>query len=80
MQQDTESKDPIRRMYLTSNSFKSICHSYQKCSEAIRYWTESDRDEAPERQREYTALLHELELEIMQSLKEGVETVQTYDS
>ena len=72
MQQDTESKDATGRMYLTSNSFKSICHSYQKCSEAIRYWTESEHDEAPERQREYTALLHELELEIMQSLKEGV--------
>ena len=71
MQQNTECKDAIRRMYLKSNSFKSICHSYQKCSEAIQYWTQSERDEAPERQREYTALLHELEQEIMQSLKEG---------
>ena len=72
MPQDMECKDVIRRMCLSSSSFKSICLSYQKCSEAIRYWTESERDEAPERQREYTALLHELELEIMQSLKESI--------
>ncbi len=71
MLQNTECKDAIRRMCISSRSFKSICYSYRKCSEAIRYWTESDRDEAPERQREYAALLHELKLEISQSLKEN---------
>jgi hypothetical protein len=64
-------KDALRQMYLSSESFQTICHSYQQCSEAFRYWSESEHEEASNRQREYLALLQELELEIMKSLEEG---------
>jgi cell fate (sporulation/competence/biofilm development) regulator YlbF (YheA/YmcA/DUF963 family) len=65
-----ERKDDLQRMYRKSESFQSICHNYQKCSEALRYWTESEHEEASNRQREYSALLQELELEIINSLEE----------
>ena len=70
MQQNTECKNAIRRMCLSSKSFKSICHSYQKCLEALDYWTNSDLETAPDRQREYTELKNELEAEIILSLEE----------
>jgi hypothetical protein len=63
-------KRALRQVYHKSESFRSICHSCQKCSEAIKYWTDSRLKEAPDRKREYEALLHELEREITQSLDE----------
>ena len=63
-------KDELRQLYRTSESFQSICHSYHKCSEALGYWSESRLKVAPNRRREYLALLEELELEIIQSLDE----------
>ncbi len=62
-------KDALRQMYRTSKSFQSICQNYQKCSEALRYWAESEDENAPERKKEYSALLQELELEITNSLE-----------
>ncbi len=59
-------------MYRSSQSFQSICESYQKCSEALKYWVKSNSEEAPGRSREYAELLNELELEILQSLEEGI--------
>ena len=64
-------KDDLRQMFRNSESFQSICHSYQKCSEALGYWAKSEHEEAPNRQREYAELIKELEMEILQSLKEG---------
>jgi len=63
-------KDALRQMYHASESFQSICYNYQKCSEAVRYWTKSKQPEAPDRHREYGDLLQELELEILNSLAE----------
>ena len=63
-------KTALRQMYHKSESFQSICHSYQKCSEAISYWSESRLNEALNRKREYEALLYELERNITQSLDE----------
>jgi hypothetical protein len=74
MQRLPESKNALRQLYRTSESFQSICHSYQKCSEALRYWTKSEHEEAPNRQREYSELMQELELEIIQSLEEAFKT------
>ena len=59
-------------MYRTSESFQVLCSNYQKCAEALKYWTESEHIEASNRQREYSDLLKELELEIIQSLEESV--------
>ena len=61
-------KDALRQKYRTNENFRGICHNYQKCSEALRYWAESEDENAPEREKEYSALLHELELEITNSL------------
>jgi hypothetical protein len=63
-------KDAIRRVYHSSESFQSICHNYQKCSEALDYWAKSSRLEAPDRYLEYKMLLQELEMEIKNSLEE----------
>jgi hypothetical protein len=63
-------KGTLRRIYHSSESFQSICHNYQKCSEALHYWAKSSRSEAPDRHREYKMLLEELELEIINSLEE----------
>ena len=71
MQKFPDRKHALRQIYRKSESFQSICHNYQKCSEALRYWSESEHEKAPNRQREYSALLQELELEIIQSLEEG---------
>ncbi|MDJ0912356.1 MAG: hypothetical protein QNI95_02245 [Desulfobacterales bacterium] len=65
-------KEDLRQLYRSSESFKSICESYQKCSEALEYWAKSSLKESPGRQREYSELLNELELEILQSLEEGL--------
>jgi hypothetical protein len=62
-------KDAVRQMYRTSKSFQDICWNYSKCSEALRYWAESEDENAPEREKEYSALLQELELEITNSLE-----------
>jgi hypothetical protein len=63
-------KDALRQMHRTSESFQSTCHNYQKCTEALHYWTKSSRSEAPDRNREYKMLLHELETEVKNSLEE----------
>ena len=71
MKRFPERKDELRRMYRASESFQSTCHSYQKCSDALGYWSKSEHEEAPNRQREYSDLLRELEKDILQSLEDG---------
>ena len=63
-------RNELRQMYRTSESFESLCLNYQKCSAALDYWGKSKSEQAPERQREYAALLQELELEIIQGLEQ----------
>jgi hypothetical protein len=63
-------KDALRQMYRASKSFQSICQNYQKCSEALRYWAESEDENASDREKEYAALLQELELEITKGLED----------
>jgi hypothetical protein len=72
MQRFPERKDALRRMYRSCESFRSICNSYQQCSEALRHWVKSEHKESPNRQREYSELMQELEQEIIQSLEEGI--------
>jgi hypothetical protein len=69
MKRFPDRKDAVRQMYRTIENFRGICHNYQKCSEALRYWIESEDEHAPDREKEYSALLHELELEITKSLE-----------
>ena len=70
MQRFPESRGVVRELYHKSETSQGICHSYQKCSEALDYWTKSEHEEASDRQREYLELIRELELEILQSIEE----------
>ncbi len=80
LQRFPDRQKAVRHIYRTSKSFQAICHNYQKCSEALHYWAESGHEEAPNRYREYSALLHELESEIIQSLENGTENGPTNGS
>ena len=63
-------KDALRQKYRNCKAFRGICKNYQKCLKALKYWSESEDENAPEREKEYTILLQELELEILKSLEE----------
>ena len=71
MESFPDQKDAMRQLYRTSKSFQDICQNYQKCAEALQYWTDSKDEYAPEREKEYAQLLQELELEIMNSLEDS---------
>ena len=71
MKRFPDQKDALRQLYRTSETFQSICQNYQKCEEALQFWTASEDESAPERQKEYAQLLQELELEIMNSLEDS---------
>lgn len=60
-----ENRAAFKRLYAGDEGFQSLCESYQQCSEAIRYWSKSKQVIAPDRNREYKKLLHELEMEIL---------------
>ena len=69
MKRFPDRKNDLRQIYRSSESFRSICRNYQKCSKALNHWSKSKHAEAPDRQVEYAALLEELELEILQALE-----------
>ena len=58
----------IKRLFKESPSFQTICGDYRKCIEALHHWNQSHAKEAPARREEYATLLHDLEVEILQSL------------
>ena len=64
-------KDIVKQLFKESENFKAICEDYRRCSESLNHWNESASDEAPARKEEYEALLRDLELEILQDLKES---------
>ena len=68
-----DSKNALRQLYRSSESFQSLCISYQKCSDALAYWDKSESKQAPARQQEYSELFQELEQEIIQSLESMIE-------
>jgi len=64
MQRYPAHKDALRRMYLSSPSFQTLCDDYQQCSQALEHWTRSEHALAPELSRDYHQLLQGLESEI----------------
>ena len=68
MQRFPDNKDELRHRFFNSKSFQSICKDYQRCSDALDYWAESERENAPDLHREYCGLLQELESEIIKGL------------
>lgn len=63
-------KETAKRLLKESETFQALCEDHRKCAEALRHWCRSDLEEADARTDEYTALLVDLEMEIMQSLNE----------
>ncbi len=72
MQQWPSKKNILRRMYRGSRSFQTLCDDYQKCIEAMKYWTQSDYVQALERCNEYQDMMNGLENEI----KERINTIK----
>lgn len=63
-------KDIVKRLFKESENFKAVCEDYQECAKALHHWDRSDSEEASVRRAEYSALLQELEAEILQCLTE----------
>lgn len=63
--------DKVKRLFGESETFQATCEDYVRCAEALRYWHQSDSEEAPARRKEYAALLKDLEAEILQNLNES---------
>lgn len=64
-------KNEVKRLFRKSENFKAMCGDHLRCVEALRYWNQSNSEEAPARREEYTALLEALEAEILQILDES---------
>lgn len=64
MQRFPSRREALRRMYLSSPSFQTLCDDYRKCAQALNHWTRSGHALAPERARDYQELLRSLETEI----------------
>ena len=71
MERFPEHKDALREKYRIDENFRDACQNYKKCSEALKYWTNSKDENAPDREKEYSALLQELEQEILKSLEDS---------
>jgi hypothetical protein len=69
----SERKDCIKRLFRENDNFRNVCEDYQNCTEALRYWNQSESDEAPTRREEYGMLQQDLEAEILEHLNESEE-------
>ena len=61
-------KADIRQLFKENDSFQTLCGDYWKCAEALRHWKQSVSKEAVVRRKEYSALLRDLEAEILENL------------
>jgi len=64
-------RNAVKQLFKESNSFQTMCEDYRECIDALDYWKRSDSKEAPLRRTEYSALLRDLEMEILQKLNES---------
>lgn len=71
MKRFPDRKESIKNLSRKSQSFQLMCEDYRKCKDALTFWTQSDSKNAAIFS-EYTALLHELESEIIQNLDENI--------
>ncbi|MDJ0876491.1 MAG: hypothetical protein QNJ02_14560 [Desulfobacterales bacterium] len=63
-------KKALHHLYKSNEAFHTLCDNYQQCSQALNYWTDARHPKAAARHREYSDLLNELELEIIQFCSE----------
>lgn len=65
-----EYKDTAIQLYRESDSFQTMCEDYRKCVKALNHWNQSEKDIATTRRNEYSAIIQELEEEILLKLTE----------
>ncbi len=68
MERFPDKKEVIDRLFVSSQSFETLCDEYESCLTALRYWRESSLSEAPDFRNEFSSLLSELEEEILHCL------------
>lgn len=51
-----------------NDDFRSVCCDYGRCAQALELWNQSVAENAPDRRKEYSELLGELQAEILQYL------------
>jgi len=65
-----ESQNAIIDLFRKIPSFNEICMDHEQCCKTLEHYRRQDSDEARLRTTEYGEILHGLELEIMQYLKD----------
>lgn len=60
-----EHSEKIQNLFKENDSFRSLCEDYRVCAKALKYWSDSTSEKAPARREEYSALLQELEEEVL---------------
>lgn len=60
-----EHREKIQRLFKEKESFRSLCEDYRVCAKALKYWNDSTSEKAQARREEYSALLQELEEEVL---------------
>ena len=58
----------IQILFYSDPGFRETCKDYHKCSKALRYWSNSQSQEASFRKEEYSVLLQELKQELLQCI------------
>ncbi|MGW8325032.1 MAG: hypothetical protein ACWGNI_04945 [Desulfobacterales bacterium] len=65
-----EQKETIIQLFRESDSFQTMCEDYLNCVKALDHWNQSEEDIATTRRNEYSAIIQELEEEILLKLTE----------
>ena len=66
----SDRNDSIKALFRKSETFQTLCEDYRQCIVALKHWDASQSEEAQARGTEYSALMEELEQEILNSLIE----------
>jgi len=64
-------KDSAKRLVKESEKFQTTCEDFGSCVKALDHWNQSSEEIAVERREEYSAIIQELEEEILQQLNES---------
>ncbi|MEJ2589232.1 MAG: hypothetical protein P8165_16980 [Deltaproteobacteria bacterium] len=64
----------IKGLFRTSDSFRTLCEDYHLCTQALERWNAADTEVSQARVAEYSALMEELEAELIEALDQYHET------
>jgi len=59
----------IHTLYRNDDTFRGIYDDYQTYLKALQFWEQSNAEDAPARQYEYSDLVHELEIELIEIME-----------